>query len=110
MNLRTNPTYTFSAEVLDKADRFEIWFRDALGVDDQFATFVNIYAWKKILYFDLPVNTPGKAFVYNIQGQLLEVFNLSGGHESFPMNISNAEIIVKLVTSENALNKKIFIR
>ncbi len=111
-NLRTNPTYTFTATVGENSSRFVLHFLNpTFGVKENTANTVNIYSNENNIY----VNSKDfvkEISVYNMLGQ--EVYkNAGNNNQSFykiSLNNSSANYIVRVLTSKGVSTEKVFIK
>lgn len=106
-NLKEVNTYSFSATTMDDPERFVLHF-GTLGVDELSAQNIKVYAFSGKIHIQMPANTDGVAYVYNVMGQqvLTEVVN---GNTQLSVE-SGSNYIVKVVSSNSVKTEKVFVK
>lgn len=108
VNLRETGTYTFSAPE-GTAERFNIHFT-FLGIgDDPASAASSIYALNRQVYVDFTA-TKGEISVYNILGQEVSRTGASNGLNILSVPQGNAVYIVKVVSDNSTVTKKVFVK
>ena len=110
-NLSENSTYLFTAFEADKAERFEIQF-SAVGIDEEnnLEPDLQIWASAKTIHILNPDLLEGTIKVFNMLGQNLNQYKLSGGgKEQFTCNLPVGNYIVQIVCPTQIVSKKVFI-
>jgi len=113
-NLKVNPEYTFTADTLDNANRFLVIFGLApFGTNDiQASETVQIYSFGDAVFIktNSTANTKGQVFIFDPIGKEQFQGNLSGTEiTKISPDLSTGYYVVKVVTSESAYSKKVFI-
>jgi hypothetical protein len=109
VNLRETSSYTFTAEE-GTAERFLVHFSEVQGIGDPASNVVNgIYAVddKVIVNFN---GVSGEIAVYNILGQEITRSVASNGLNIVPVSQGNAIYIVKVISDNTTVTKKVFVK
>jgi hypothetical protein len=101
-------SYTFDYAVGDDAARFIIHF-GALGTPEFDASSVKIWSNEHMINVIAP-NINGEIVVVNMMGQEMARKDIDPGTNVIPMNEVNTYYIVKVITSENAVTGKVYIK
>lgn len=102
-----NNSYTFNYDMsLD--NRFIVHFTP-LAVGENPADLINIYSSQKDVYVSVPANTKGDIVVYNLMGQEVVRTMINGVSNKISLNKS-AYYVVKVVSNEAVVTKKVFVR
>jgi hypothetical protein len=80
-----------------------------LAVRENPADLVNIYSSQKDVYVSVPLNTTGDIVVYNLMGQEIVRTQINGVLNKLTLDKS-AYYIVKVVSNENVVTKKVFVK
>jgi hypothetical protein len=110
-NLNQIQSYAFTADTNDAANRFMIHLLNTLNIDDSKNQGINIYANNKTVYINNQNGlTIKEIVVYNLLGQKIIA---SKGNSAmlfkFDINESSANYIVKVITNQSVITKKVFI-
>ena len=106
-DLKTN-TYTFNFTAGQNDQRFIIHFTP-LAVGEIAADFINIYSSHKDVYVSVPANTNGDIVVYNLMGQEVTRTMITNVVNKITLNKS-AYYVVKVLSNENVVTKKVFVK
>lgn len=114
--LSTDSVYYFNADMNDAAERFEVHvWRGPSGIND--AKLYNdyiIYADGKTVKIKPTVPSTQKSIaiqIFDVSGRLIQELKKSDNHEiSIPLNVNQTMVVVRLITSDGVLNKKIYIK
>ena len=92
------------------SQRFAVHFAEFAGIGDDPATQVNsIYAANKMIYVDF-TGTSGQIILYNILGQEVGRVSASKGTNEIDVAEGNAVYIVKVISDNNTVTKKVFVK
>ncbi len=105
-DLKSN-SYTFNYE-MNLDNRFIVHFTP-MAVGENPADLVNIYSSQKDVYVSVPPNTKGTIFVYNLMGQEVTRLIITGVINKIALNKSSY-YVVKVVSNNAVVNKKVFVR
>ena len=106
-NLLNGP-YSFSYTAGDDDKRFKIRM-GTVGIDNPTSESFNIYGYDKTAVIDLPAQTKGNIYIYNLAGQLVAAEESATGKVSISLG-STGVYMVKVVTNMETLTKKVWIR
>ncbi len=101
-------SYTFDHIAGADPDRFILHFTP-LGIGDNFADYVNIWSSANNIYVQVP-DVTGDIVVFNMMGQEVVRTDIEPGTTVIPMNDVNTYYVVKVLTSDNAVTGKVFIK
>jgi hypothetical protein len=102
-------SYTFEYTVGDDADRFFVHFTP-LGSSDLSANSINIWSSEQSIVVDSPADMTGTVVVYNMMGQEVVSAEMEPMRTVIPMNDVNTYYVVKVLTSDNAVTGKVYIK
>ena len=102
-------SYTFDHTAGAPADRFIIHFAP-LGVNELNADNVNIWSSENNIYVKVPSSINGDIVVYNLMGQEVVRTDIAPGLNTIPMDHVNANYVVKVLTDDNAVTGKVYIK
>lgn len=109
VNLRETAVYTFSA-VAGTTERFVVHFTTLQGIgDDASASINSIYAIDKIVYVDFN-DVKGEVVIYDILGQEVKRVAAVNGINTIPVSKGNAVYIVKVISENTTVTKKVFVK
>jgi hypothetical protein len=108
VNLRLNPTYSFTAAPGDAENRFRLSFAAVTGIHEPDASGVNVNAVGGIIHITSSETNSGKVYVYSTTGQLLATSILNSGETTFRM-ASTGVYMVKVVSGKTSLTRKIVV-
>lgn len=109
VNLREVSSYSFSSEVGASA-RFVVHFSDTQGIGDPTGKEVNnIYTYDQQVYVDFN-GTRGEISIYNILGQEISRTTASNGMNILSVPQGNAVYIVKVISENVNVTKKVFVK
>ena len=102
-------SYTFDHTAGAPANRFIIHFAP-LGVNELNADNVNIWSSENNIYVKVPSSINGDIVVYNLMGQEVVRTDIAPGLNTIPMDHVNANYVVKVLTDDNAVTGKVYIK
>ncbi|MCK9401044.1 MAG: T9SS type A sorting domain-containing protein [Bacteroidales bacterium] len=108
INLRETSSYSFSSGVGMSA-RFVVHFTDTQGIDDPVSEINSIYAVNLTVYVDFNA-MKGEIVIYNILGQEISRSNASNGLNMVSVPQGNAVYIVKVISDNTTVTKKVFVK
>jgi hypothetical protein len=109
VDLRQMSTYSFSSEA-GTSERFAIHFAEFQGIGDDVSTEVNsIYAVNQTVYVDFTA-VKGDITIYNILGQEISRTGAINGLNLVSVPQGNAVYIVKVITDNSTVTKKVFVK
>jgi concanavalin A-like lectin/glucanase superfamily protein len=111
-NLSENPVYVFTAFEGDEAERFEIQF-GVVGIEEQNNSTSNIQIWaaNKCIHILNPDREKGTIRVINMYGQMLAESQLNGNEsQELNVNVSTGNYIVSIVSRQQTISKKVFVK
>lgn len=103
VNLNQNPVYSFNALITDNPDRFKLHFQNTTGIEEANNQTL-IYSHNGVINVKCSVNIKSIE-VYNALGQFIE--SLSVNNNNFTFNNNLNFIIIKVITSNSIITKKI---
>jgi len=101
-------SYTFDYVNAGEVHPFIVHFTP-LGIGDNFANSVNIWSSANNIYVKVP-DVTGDIVVFNMMGQEVVRTDIDPGVNVIPMNDVNTYYVVKVLTSDNAVTGKVFIK
>ncbi len=101
-------SYTFTATVDDNEDRFIIHFTP-LAVGDNMEDASSIYSYHKNIYVTVPENTKGYVTVYDMMGKEVASAAINSTLNTITLEKS-AYYVVKVLSNENMITEKVFIK
>ena len=110
-NLNQIQSYAFTADTNDAANRFMIHLLNTLNIDDSKNQGINIYANNKTVYINNQNGlTIKEIVVYNLLGQKI-IASKGNSAMIFKLDINeaSANFIVKVITNQSVITKKVFI-
>ena len=102
-------SYTFEHTTGVAADRFVLHFAP-VGVEEMNANNVNIWSNENRIYVQAPASLNGDIVVYNIMGQEVVRTDIAPGVNVIPMDDVNTFYVVKVLTDDNAVTGKVYIK
>jgi hypothetical protein len=102
-----NKTYTFSYD-MNMDNRFILHFTP-LAVGENPSDLINIYSSNKDVYVSVPANTKGDIVVYNLMGQEVARTIIYGVNNKITLEKSSY-YVVKVVSNEDVVTKKVFVK
>ncbi len=106
-DLLTN-SYTFNFNAGDQENRFIVHFTP-LAVDENNTSLTNIFAYGKDAYVYVPSGTQGTIMVYDLMGQEVYSTPITGPTNKITLDKS-AYYVVKVLSNESVVAKKVFIK
>jgi PKD repeat protein len=103
-----NGSYTFNYNLNDPDNRFIIHFTP-LGVSENPVDLVNIYSSQKDVYVNVPLNTIGDIVIYNLMGQEVTRTRINGVLNKVTL-AESAYYVVKVMSDESVVTKKVFVK
>jgi len=104
----TSDSYTFVYNTNDNANRFIVHF-SPLSTPDNAADLYNIYSYDKDIYVAVPEDTKGHIIVYDMIGHEVAEAPINSVLNVISLEKS-AYYIVKVMSDENVITKKVFIK
>ena len=101
-------SYTFNYKAGDDENRFVIHFGD-ISTETETGGFVIYSSQGNIVVYNIN-NQQGDVYVYNVVGQLLGSVSLQDGINNITLDNAQGYYIVNVRTSENVVNRKVYIR
>jgi hypothetical protein len=109
INLREISTYAFNSDE-GMSERFVVHFAEYQGIGDKINAEVNsIYAAGQTVYVDLNA-VQGEIVIYNILGMEISRTRASEGLNLVFVPQGNAVYIVKVISNNNTVTKKVFVK
>ena len=109
VNLREVSSYSFNNEE-GTTERFIVHFSNTQGVDDPAnAQISNIYSYDREVYVNF-TGTTGEISIYNILGQEVSTTAASNGLNILSVPQGNSVYIVKVVSDNVNVTKKVFVK
>ena len=109
-NLRENNQYAFAATTEDDFARFNVHFATPNDVEEGVNNTSNIYAYEKTVnIFVSEKNFSGTAHIYDLLGQEVIAKNVQSGCNQISMLVNNTYFVVKLVSADKIVTKKVYI-
>ena len=102
-------SYTFNHTVGNEAARFLLHF-NSLGTVDQLAKIANIYSKDQNIFVNLPNIYNGEINIFNMMGQEVTRQGIVQGLNSIPVQENNSYYIVQVVTNEETISRKVFVK
>lgn len=108
INLRQVNSYSFTADA-GTSERFVVHFTEVQGIDDPSNGEVKgIYAANHNIYVDF-TSVKGEISIYNILGKEISHSVASNGLNVIPVSQGNSVYIVKVISNNVAVTKKVFV-
>ena len=101
-------SYTFTYNTGDDEARFIVHFTP-LGVDEPENGTVNIYSYSNNIYVNVPENVKGDIVVYNVMGQEIARKAINTALNTIMIQES-ANYIVKVISNDNIITQKVFVK
>ena len=109
-NLMANPVYSFTATASDNANRFQLYFNSAVGIDENNQVNSTIYSYGNEIYVS-SANAIRQISIYNTLGQLIHTANNPQGLFKYSLNNNSTNYyIVKVITDKNVNSEKVFVK
>ncbi|MCP4178353.1 MAG: T9SS type A sorting domain-containing protein [bacterium] len=108
-DLRTNPTYTFTATTTDMVNRFKVEFALAVGINNVDAATKNIFSFGNKIYINKITDKIKSISVYNMLGQRVENIQQPSSNE-FTLNQESGYYTVRVVTDATVYSQKVYIK
>ncbi|MCD4790657.1 MAG: T9SS type A sorting domain-containing protein [Bacteroidales bacterium] len=102
-------SYTFDYTAGTTADRFIVHFVP-LGIGELEANRINIWSSDNNIYVNIPETANGDIIVFNMMGQEMLRTDIAPGLNVIPMENVNTYYVVKVLTSDNAVTGKVYIK
>jgi hypothetical protein len=103
-----NNSYTFNYTAGNQQNRFIVHFTP-LAVPETFEEMVNIFSFNSDVYITVPVNTRGDIVIYNMMGQEVANTPINSAINKITLEES-AYYVVKVLSDESMVTKKVFIK
>lgn len=110
-SLNYNPNYTFIHQPENPEDRFQLSFKEALGVNvnDNYEP-IKIQVLHNMVSVKFGENSSGEIFITNIIGQRLFYMNFMGEEVNFQTELKPAAYILTVITDRRMISEKIIFR
>lgn len=102
-------SYTFNYSVNDEASRFLLHF-NTLGTGSQLDEITRIYSESQQIHVNLPKMYSGEIIVFNMMGQEVSRNGIVQGLNTIPINKNNTYYIVQIITNEETISRKVFVK
>ena len=114
-DLNKNPIYKFDAVTYQNPARFLLHLnRSSYGIDDYNKSDIRVYAFKKNLYINSQgdaINNTKQVTVFDIMGRkLLNKAVPPGELIRIPINVSDAYVVVRVISNGEVYTTKVFIK
>jgi len=112
-NLAENSSYTFAHDPLNDADRFVLHFGAPNEINEQLEEKedVKIFSYANQVYIVPEIEISGDIFIYDILGKQVKSESLQQGVKTvINVNQKMGYYIVKVVTENSVVTKKVFIK
>ncbi len=112
VELNENANYEFVYSPLDDLHRFNLVFKDNyFGIDDPEMNNINIYAFKNIVYINIPEMNNGEVVIYDLMGkEIVRETAIGGSMTEIPVNNGDGYYLVTVQTGGKFISKKVFIK
>ena len=112
IDLRENPEYTFFAEAGLAESRFAVHFNpDLLDINSSvLEKDINIYSFSNKVFINYLPETSGIVTIYDVSGKMVANGNVIHGLNELSLNSNKGYFIVKVVSQESVVTKKVFIQ
>jgi hypothetical protein len=112
-DLKVDSVYTFTSGAGTFTERFKIYFKEWTGIDSYLEQHVTVYGYDQnlIIQSDIALKNP-VIQVFNLNGKLLYTSDLESGAHFIKHPVPNTVrglVVVRLLSSDGALSKKIFL-
>ena len=94
---------------IEEVHPFEVHFT-ALGIGELGANSIDIWSNDHKIFVNVPNTINGDIVVYNMMGQEVVRTDIEPGLNTLPMDDVNTYYVVKVLTSNNAVTGKVFIK
>jgi hypothetical protein len=112
VDLRTNPSYSFTASIGDDPIRFGLYFTDVLyGINSLVDNPFKVYSNDNYIYIqnnDLK-NTSGTVVVYDMIGKQILQENLNSAMTRINTNLNKGFYIVSIKTNNGSYSQKVYL-
>jgi hypothetical protein len=109
--LNNNAVYTFNANPSDNEARFLVKFAGSVGVGNQETYGINIFAYDKQAFVNMPLHVTGTIQIFDMIGKKLnEVTAVTGTLNRIPMNLPTGYYLVSVRSNLGTVNAKVFIK
>lgn len=108
-NLRQNAEYSFASSKEDELGRFKLTL-GTVGVEGVEMSGIEVLAMNSAIRVTTPANFEGAIYVYDLLGKLVaEKKGVNAGLTSINMNVAHATYLVKVVSAQYSITRKVFI-
>jgi autotransporter-associated beta strand protein len=108
LDVRLNPTYSFTAAPGDVENRFQLRFKSATGIDETPVTSVRIFAADHQIHITHSAVEKGNVYVYSVSGQLIATATLSAGETLIGIDAPGV-YLVKVISDKAVVPGKVVI-
>ena len=114
INLKTDSSYQFTSEAGTFDERFRLFFRYPLAVEEFIMDYVKIYTRSGKIYIqsDKPL-IGGEMEIYNVMGQLINFEKLPNGVQEYQMDVTlpnDMLVVIRLNDSFTSISRKLLIK
>ena len=110
VDLRQNPSYTFTAKPGDNADRFSLLF-SPLGTPEAMSLQANVYAIDKEIRVQLNESAKGEVKITSLAGQVLAAKSFQSSTQvTLKAPAQSGVYMVTVVTEKGTMTRKVFIK
>jgi len=102
-------SYTFNYSVEDEDARFLLHF-NTLGTVNQLNEITQIYSQGQQIFVNLPKMYNGEITVFNMMGQEVSRNEIVQGLNAIPIYKNNTYYVVQIVTDEETISRKVFVK
>jgi hypothetical protein len=102
-------SYTFNFSTGDAADRFIVHFTPLSTIENN-ANNITIYSNEHNIYVNVPEQISGDIVVVNMMGQEVVRTDVAQGLNVLPMNDANTYYVVKVVSNDEVVTGKVYIK
>jgi hypothetical protein len=102
-------SYTFDYTLGDEANRFQIHF-SPVGIGENLMNSVSIWSSDNNIYVSVPKELEGTISVFNMMGQEVTSTDTQPGTNVIPMSQVNTYYVVKVLSNNNVLTGKVYIK
>jgi len=102
--------HTFEYTSTNEVRNFKLLYAP-VGIGDIEASNIKIWSGTNNIYVDVPESAYGDIFIYNLLGQEIDHTSINPGVvNTIPIENANSYYIVKVLTGNNAITEKVYIK
>ena len=112
INIRENPTYSFSANSTDEPNRFLLHFNGVTNTQDiENTQDIFVYSLGSDIYINSSKILTAEVFIYNISGQLIKEEKMDGvSFKKIDIKTSTGIYLISIKTADEVYTKKIMLK